>query len=116
MPTRAVMGDKGDEKMATKFTHAELMQQGKRAVRKGECVSVIVAPDHTGEDNYHNCTGSVHHETDGSEHYCGCRYSWKDSGEITEMPAGEPNKRCPGRQSGRHHYACVTCGAKPNSW
>lgn len=74
--------------MAHKFTHAELMQQGKRAVRKGECTSVVVAPGPDGEDNYHNCHGGVNHHTTYDAHYCGCPYTWKSSGEITQRPEG----------------------------
>lgn len=35
---------------------------------------------------------------------------------IAPPPAGDPAKVCAMRESGRHHYACVTCGAKPDSW
>lgn len=65
---------------------AELMQAGKRAVRKGECTSVVVAPDSSGADNYHNCSGSVNHVSDGGDHYCGCSYVWRESGEIVKRP------------------------------
>lgn len=72
--------------MSRKLTWAELMDAGKRAARKGECTSVVVAPDHTGADNYHNCNGSVNHGTTGEQHYCGCSYTWKDTGEIVNRP------------------------------
>lgn len=71
----------------SKPSQADLMQAGKRAVHKGECVNVVVAPDHTGELNYHNCNGSVNHATTpGEQHYCGCGYVWKETGEIVNRP------------------------------
>lgn len=60
---------------------------GQRAAGKDQCKSVLVAPDHTGADNYHNCSGSVrHNETGSSKHYCGCGYEWTRSGAILVNP------------------------------
>jgi hypothetical protein len=69
-----------------KQTDEELLASGKRAAYKNQCKSVIVAPDHTGEQNYHNCDGSPNHE---GLHTAGSGYSWDDSGTVVERPRGE---------------------------
>lgn len=68
-----------------KQTRDELLAAGKRAAYKNQCQSVIVAPDHTGEDNYHNCFRAPH---DTGTHYCGCGHSWNEQGALldTEPP------------------------------
>ena len=65
----------------------ELMTSGRNAAYKNQCKSVLVAPDHTGELNYHNCTCKPNH-TDG-KHYCGCSYEWDDAGRILLDPFKE---------------------------
>lgn len=62
-----------------KQTRDELLAAGKRAAYKNQCQSVIVAPDHTGEDNYHNCSGAPH---SSGEHYCGCGHRWDDQSNV----------------------------------
>lgn len=70
--------------MPNKSDRDELMEAGRRAAYKNQCQSVIVAPDHTGEDNYHNCSaGSPGHS---GHHYCGCSYDWNDAGEVVNKP------------------------------
>lgn len=66
----------------------QLLQAGLRAAGRADCKSVLVAPDHTGEDNYHNCSRSslAEHES----HYCGCGYSWDSSGAITQQAVFAP--------------------------
>lgn len=67
------------------MTKEELLAAGARAVQKGGCASVLVAPDHTGEDNYHNCSESK--DTRHGEHTCGCSYVWTPNGDIVDWPA-----------------------------
>lgn len=62
------------------MTNEELLVSGLRAVRKGDCESVLIAPDHTGEANYHNCIHRRLHKT--GRHFCGCGYEWQTSGEV----------------------------------
>lgn len=57
----------------------ELLASGKRAAYKNQCKSVIVAPDHTGVDNYHNCDGSPGH---GGDHESNM-YRWDAEGTVT---------------------------------
>jgi hypothetical protein len=73
---------------------AELLASGKRAAYKNQCDSVIVAPDHTGADNYHNCTLRPRH-TERPEfaskapillHESAGGYVWNASGEILVNP------------------------------
>lgn len=61
-----------------KQTKEELLAAGKRAAYKSQCKSVIVAPDHTGEDNYHNCDGSPNHAGLHESN----QYEWDDSGNV----------------------------------
>lgn len=73
--------------MVQKLTWAELKQAGARAVHKGDCTNTIVAPGPDGEDNYHLCMGRANHAPgDVQEHYCGCSYVWKTTGEIVGRP------------------------------
>lgn len=61
----------------------ELLALGLRAVRKGDCTTVLIAPDHTGEDNYHHCHDAAGH---GRLHLCGCGYTWKAGGVVVNNP------------------------------
>jgi hypothetical protein len=63
----------------TKPTREELLAAGRRAAYKNQCRSVIVAPDHTGEDNYHVCGDAPGH---AGPHSTGSGYRWDDSGTI----------------------------------
>lgn len=56
----------------------QLLAIGKRAAYKNQCKSVLVAPDHTGQDNYHNCDGAPDHEGAHRSN----SYVWNDGGEI----------------------------------
>lgn len=69
--------------MTTKAKIEELRAAGKRAAYKNQCDSVIVAPDHTGEDNYHVCGDKPGHM---GPHGSGSGYAWNWIGEITERP------------------------------
>lgn len=61
------------------LTRAELYASGKRAAYKNQCKAVIVALDHTGEYNYHNCSGKLNHLEPYHET---CMYLWQDTGEV----------------------------------
>lgn len=73
--------------VSTRLTREELLAAGKRAAYKNQCKNVIVAPDHTGEDNYHVCNGKPKHP--GGKHYSGAGYVWDDNGNILERPEGQ---------------------------
>jgi hypothetical protein len=73
--------------VSTRSNREELLAAGRRAAYKNQCKSVIVAPDHTGEDNYHNCGDKPLHE--GVKHYSGSGYVWDDTGTILERPEGQ---------------------------
>jgi hypothetical protein len=64
----------------------ELHAAGKRAAYKNQCDSVIVAPDHTGEDNYHVCGNAPAHM---GSHSSGSGYEWDWNGVITERPGAK---------------------------
>lgn len=63
---------------------AELAKQGARATLKNHCPAVLVAPDHTGELNYHNCLDSSGPFAPQA-HTCGCGYEWLGSGEAATV-------------------------------
>lgn len=71
--------------------YEELLASGARAAGHG-CSSVLIAPDHTGELNYHNCDhgkGSKPHTV--RSHTCGCGYTWTNHGrnaQIETHPVG----------------------------
>ena len=61
---------------------AELYAAGVRAARrKGGCQSVLVAPDHTGENNYHTC--GERRQPHPDRHFCGCGHRWDSLGNVT---------------------------------
>lgn len=64
-------------------TREELLASGQRAAYKNQCKSVIVAPDHTGQDNYHNCSDKPNHAGDHSN---GSGYVWNSDGKILVNP------------------------------
>jgi len=73
--------------VSIKLSREELLAAGKRAAYKNQCKSVVVAPDHTGEDNYHVCNDKPKHE--GGKHYSGSGYEWDDNGAILKRPGGQ---------------------------
>jgi len=62
---------------------ANLAELGRRAAGTG-CTDVLVAPDHTGRLNYHNCPGRA--GGGHAAHHCGCGYTWGDGGQVRSDP------------------------------
>lgn len=68
----------------------QLINSGTHAAYKLNCTSVLIAPDHTGELNYHNCDHSSKPHFSAT-HFCGCGYEWINHGynaEILTVPSG----------------------------